>query len=200
MQKIVHSDKYVLLQYGIDPITAEKKEPLIFSNRLHEKLYRLDVVIDYFKEFVEEYPDWRLIIGGTGSETELLKQKVVSLKLDQQVDFVGWLQKIENSNYYAKSMIYCSIPESDGTSVSVLEAMSAGCIPVVADLPVSKEWIQDGVNGVIEKSGENPLKQALTIDAAICTEINQKLIHDRATRSASIKRFMELYSKVIYGN
>ncbi|MEN9998613.1 MAG: hypothetical protein RI922_1603, partial [Bacteroidota bacterium] len=199
MNAIVPSDKYVLLQYGIDPIQASEKQTIVFSNRLHKKLYRIDQVITYFSDFVQVYPEWKLVIGGTGDETERLKNQVKLLHLSDKVEFVGWLQKADNAAWYAKSSIYISIPESDGTSVSVLEAMSAGCIPIVSDLPVSKEWIANGLNGVIEQQGENPLVKAIELDLEKCAEINQRNVEERATRTASIIRFKEIYLKLING-
>jgi len=71
--------------------------------------------------------------------------------------------------------------------------MSAGCIPVVADLPVSHEWIVSNKNGVIEKIGENPLLKALEIDREKCAKENTEHIHEKATRAASIKEFVSFY-------
>jgi glycosyltransferase involved in cell wall biosynthesis len=184
---------YKLLQYGIDPIQALEKEKIVYSNRLHEPLYRIEKVIDYFKEFSAQHPDWKLVIAGTGSQTEHLKSLVNESNLSSKTSFVGWQKKPENSAWYAKSSIYISIPTSDGTSVSVLEAMSASCIPVVADLPVSHEWIVSEKNGIIEKSGENPLLKALEIDRVTCAKLNSDLIHEKATRAASMKEFIQFY-------
>jgi hypothetical protein len=75
-----------------------------------------------------------------------------------------------------------------------LEAMSAGCIPVVADLPVSHEWIVSEKNGIIEKSGQNPLLKALEIERETCAKINSDLIHQKATRAANIKEFVSFYN------
>lgn len=194
MKKMAASANYVLLQYGIDKITATTKEKVIYSNRLHKPLYRIDAIIGYFASFSAEFPEWKLVVGAVGEQTETLKKQVKELKLDNQVSFVGWLEKEQNNSWYAKASIYVSIPESDGTSVSVLEAMSAGCIPVVADLPVSHEWIQSGDNGIIEQEGQNPLMEALKIDRETCAKKNEKMIDERATRKVSVKRFNELYN------
>ena len=121
------------------------------------------------------------------------------LNLTDKIEFVGWLEKVDNAAWYAKSTFYISIPESDGTSVSVLEAMSAGCVPIVSDLPVSKEWITNGVNGVIEQQGKNPFVQAIDLNSEKCAEINQKNVQERATRTASSKRFKEIYLTLMNG-
>ena len=196
MKALHPQGKYKLLQYGIDPITALEKEKIVYSNRLHEPLYRIEKVIEYFNQFSAKHPDWKLVIAGTGSQTEDLKSLVNEINLTSKTSFVGWQKKPENSAWYAKSSIYISIPTSDGTSVSVLEAMSAGCIPVVADLPVSHEWIVSEKNGIIEKHGENPLLKALEIDREICANINSDLINNKATRAASIKEFIGLYKSI----
>jgi glycosyltransferase involved in cell wall biosynthesis len=194
MNGIYAGGNYKLLQYGIEPIESTAKENIIYSNRLHEPLYRIGQIIDYFADFVRVNQDWRLVIAGTGSETRNLKRKVEKLGLEQSIKFVGWQQRKENRSNYAKAKIYISIPESDGTSVSVLEAMSAGCIPVVSDLPVSHEWIESGRNGIIEKANQNPLFETMDLDQNNCQLINSDLILSKATRKACMSRFIEFYS------
>lgn len=199
MQQIVpDQQKYLLLQYGIDPVTPAAKEHLIYSNRLHKPLYRIDRIIRYFSEFSAKYPDWKLIIGATGTETPRLEELVKELKLEDKVTFVGWLDNAANRSWYAQSAIYVSVPESDGTSVSVLEAMSAGCIPVLSDLAVSHEWIESGVNGVIETPGENPLLAAMRIDATDCAETNRDLVVQRAGRTACLQVFIHAYQQLTH--
>ena len=191
------STKYKLLQYGIDIVPQSDKEQLIFSNRLHKSLYQIDKIIDYFSEFVKYYSTWRLVIAGHGSETDHLKQLVIDYGIEDKVSFVGWLNKEENYDFYSRAEIYITLPKSDGMSVSVLEAMSAGCIPIVADLAVSKEWINNGVNGVICSSTSNPFFDAVKLSQPDVAVINLKLVNKKATRKASNALFFELYSKCI---
>jgi glycosyltransferase involved in cell wall biosynthesis len=194
MKKIENSaTKYIHLQYGIDPVTPLKKEKIIYSNRLHHTLYNIDTIINDFAEFSKKNPDWLLHIAGKGEETEKLKSFSAGLK----VKFLGWLNKEQNNEQYAKASIYVSIPSSDGTSISLLEAMSANCIPVVSDIPVSKEWIQDGINGVVRKIDKNPFEEALKIDKKKCFMINQEKIKSFATREKTTKSFFELYKKAL---
>jgi hypothetical protein len=73
--------------------------------------------------------------------------------------------------------------------------MSASCIPIVSNLPVSKEWINDGINGVIESEDEDPIQKALNINIKKLYEINSKLIREKAIRSINIKEFQKIYLK-----
>lgn len=198
MKQMVPEGQYVLLQYGIDKIPPATKKNIIYSNRLHLPLYRIDAIIDHFKSFSAEFPEWKLVIAAQGELTESLKKQTENLKLEDKVEFVGWQDKEQNNSWYAKASIYVSIPESDGTAASVLEAMSAGCVPVLANLPVSYEWVCDGENGVIEKTGKNPFVEALKIDQEFCAKINSKIIDERATRQVSVRRFSELYNEAVY--
>lgn len=191
-------EKYVWLQYGIDPVTPAEKEKIVYSNRLHKPLYRVDKIVRYFSEFSVLYPDWKLVIAATGPQTTDLEELVDQLGVDEQVTFAGWLDHAQNRDWYARSAIYASIPESDGTSVSVLEAMSAGCIPVLSDLAVSREWIEDGIGGVIERQGSNPLIRALEIDRDRAAAINRQLVAERAERSACIDHFYRLYQQLAH--
>jgi len=200
MQKMVpNANKYELIQYGIDPIVASEKEKMIYSNRLHEPLYKIDQIIRHFYEFIQENLNWTLSIGAEGSETGKLKALVHDLGIENKVQFLGWLDNEKNKGTYAKAAIYISIPESDGTSVSLLEAMSAGCIPIVSDLSSNRDWIQDGKNGVIAKANMNPFENALQLDLADLTQINQQLIQKNATRKASVLKFVSFYQKAIHG-
>ncbi len=198
MKKLDNSiSKYQLLQYGIELVDEQEKLKIVYSNRLHKTLYRIDQIIHYFKVFSNNHSDWKLVIAGSGDQTDRLRELVNENQLSDKVEFVGWLNASENKEWYSKSKIYISIPESDGTSVSVLEAMSAGCIPVLSDLPVSHEWIVNNINGIIETTEENPLEKALELNFQEAKNSNKQLVKEKASRKACTDQFIELYKKSI---
>jgi len=202
MKRIENNDaKFVLLQYGIDYIEPLVKENIIYSNRLHTSLYRISNIIDYFREFVETDDSWRLIIAGAGEGTEELKIQVEKNNLNSKVEFVGWLDKNQNHAYYAKAKVYISIPKSDGTSVSLLESMSAGCIPIVSDLEVSNEWIEHLENGIIEKKGENPFFFINKFDLSALIPRNRTILDsNNVSTEKSKEMFLTLYNKLVCQN
>ncbi|MFM2135892.1 MAG: hypothetical protein RL021_1292 [Bacteroidota bacterium] len=198
MQQLESSDdKYIHLQYGIDPIEPVSKQKIVYSNRLHRPLYNIDIILRDFAAFHATHPDWRLVVGGSGPDTVTLHQLAGELGISAFTDFTGWLDKEQNEKYYSCASIYVSIPSSDGTSVSLLEAMSAGCVPVVSDLPVTSEWIRDGVNGVIRKPGINPLEEAAAMDRERCATLNREVIGKQVDRNQTTRRFIEIYQEVV---
>jgi glycosyltransferase involved in cell wall biosynthesis len=190
-------NKYIHLQYGIDPIKSDQKQKIIYSNRLHKELYRIDLIIDLFAEFYNQHSDWKLIIGATGHLTESLQKHASDLLPQSAYEFIGWVDQETNAKQYSNAEIYVSLPLSDGTSVSLLEAMSANCIPVVSDLDVSREWISNHVNGIVYDSNENPFEQALKINSERCFQINQENIAKNALRETCMKKFENLYANLI---
>ena len=194
MQKIIPSEiKYKHIQYGIEVVKPAEKENIIFSNRFLTPLYRIAQIIEYFIPFSAKHPEWKLVIASTGSDEALLKSMVDVNSISDKVEFVGWLTKEENEFWYAKSKVYISIPSSDGTSVSVLEAMSAGCIPILSDLQVSKEWIIHLKNGILEQESINPFLELDKIDSNTLQQINFKLIEDKASKAKCMTKFIALY-------
>lgn len=188
----------IIANFGIN-ITDIKlpKENIIYSNRLHKPLYRIDKIIKAFHFFVSHHPDWKLVIGGSGTETEELKEQVHLLHLEEWISFIGWVDSTKNSEMYAQSKIWVSIPESDATSISLLEAMSLGCIPVVIDLPANREWIRHGENGIIVQDIETDFfEEALTLSFEEVARINEQIIREKGTKEVNRQLFFEIYNQL----
>jgi glycosyltransferase involved in cell wall biosynthesis len=191
--------KIVRCHYGID-IKEHKieKEDIIFSNRQLKPLYRIDAIVKAFQKFHQLHPGWTLVIAADGDEKMKLQELVDNLRLQSVVKFVGWLNNEENIQYYCKSKIWVSVPCSDSTAVSLLEAMYYGAIPVVYALPATQEWIENEVNGIVVNDlDEDFLERALHIDIARCIEKNRKLVIKEASKEANRVKFLQLYQQLI---
>ncbi len=189
-----------IANFGIEmPKTIVEKENIIYSNRLHKPLYRINKIIRAFKIFnAAQNNSWRLIIAGSGEETESLKLLSTSLFLNKYVEFTGWLGKEKNNSFYAKSKIFVSIPESDATSISLLEAISYSCIPIVSDLPANQEWINDMTNGFVVKNVDTDFfTEASKINFEKASEINKELTEKYSTKEVNRDKFLSLYDRLI---
>jgi glycosyltransferase involved in cell wall biosynthesis len=193
-------DKLVIANFGMEPHDElfTQKENIIYSNRLHKPLYNIDEIIRAFKKLEDTGRNtYRLVIAATGEETENLKQLAVKLNISEKVTFVGWLSLYENLKWYAKSKFYVSIPDSDATSISLLEAMYYGCYPIVSSLPAKREWISDRVNGAYYKSDFNFIldKDQDIIDNV--AKINKRLILKKGTVEVAYQKFTSIYDSLI---
>jgi glycosyltransferase involved in cell wall biosynthesis len=190
-----------VFNFGVTPLEIPvKKEKIIYSNRLHKPLYRIDKIIRAFALFSksENGKDWKLVVAATGTETESLLTLAKELQVESQVEFVGFLDSPHNAKNYARSTIFVSIPESDATAVSLLEAMYYQCIPVLSDLPANREWVTDGVNGFIVKDVDAPFLNLID-DSMLETagKQNKSIISEKATAAVATRNFSELHRKII---
>lgn len=192
---------------GIDE-PAEAAAPLrerrILSCRLHKPLYRVDAIVRAFARLPERCADWILEVTGTGSETDALKRLASELGVAGRVEFGGMLSAQALAQSYRRAALFVSVPQSDGTSVSLLEAMSAGCIPVLSDLPANREWVVDGLNGWLVgdlDQLDGALVQAIDAWesgqwAEQAGQWNPQLIRRHATFSSNIQQFLALYAQL----
>jgi len=123
-----------------DPARA----PVIISTRAHETLYNVADVIDAYRQLLRSRPEARLIVAHSGSQTDALRRRAAGLR---DATFIGFLDRAAFREALAYADVFISVPSSDATSVALLQAMAAGCFPIVSDLPTQREWIRDGVNG-----------------------------------------------------
>lgn len=139
------------------PTGAEAKDRhLFFSNRGLEPIYRIDRVLRLFAAVVGADPKARLVVAHDGGQRAALEALADQLGLAHHVTFTGLLRSAEQSRWYERAQWHLSLPDSDSVSVSVLEAMAHGCIPVLSDLPANRELVTHGINGWVMGGEDAP--------------------------------------------
>jgi glycosyltransferase involved in cell wall biosynthesis len=203
MQTLIPERKINVLiaNFGINLTPVQTaKEKVFYSNRLHKKLYRIDSILRAFAKFKnkDNREEWKLIVGAVGEETENLKALALSLGIESSATFMGWLQPEDNAKNYAKATFYISIPESDATSISVLEAMASGCIPILSDLPSNREWITHKSNGfIVDDVTSDFISDAFETEYSNAVELNKERIERDGTKDANRRKFLSLYENIL---
>jgi glycosyltransferase involved in cell wall biosynthesis len=200
INELVGPTPVVIANFGVEIATKESilpREKVIYSNRMHEPLYRIDEIILQAAPFLLANPTWKLRIAASGSETERLKQLAEQHLPVSSVEFIGFQSATENRENYLRSIVYVSIPNTDGTSISLLEAMAYGCLPIVSDLPANREWIESGVNGIVSSGNLSAeLMQILEMDASSIQGSNANIIEEKATKKANKLKFEAVYDRI----
>lgn len=203
--------RIAILNYGMDalaePAPSATKSRRVLSCRLHKKLYRIDTILRAWAgvEASGRYPDWRLTVAASGEESGELQALAATLKLER-VDFTGFVPAAELSALYRDSRVFVSVPKSDATSISLLEAMGHGCLPLLSNLPANLEWVIDGLNGQIaEDLGRLDAALMQAMDAATDDEkldeiamLNRKLISKKALHRDNMAQFAALYGELLH--
>jgi len=89
-----------------------------------KKNYNIDKLIRFFTKIYERDNRAKLVIANDGYMKEELVKLVDSLNLQEAVSFVGYLDTDRQNELYSRATFFVTIPDSDSTSVSLLEAMS----------------------------------------------------------------------------
>ena len=113
--------------------------------------YGIDVLIRAYELIVNSGYSARLKIGGRGSSENEYRESVRRLKLDDKVDFIGYIKPDDMHGFLASLDIAAMPSISDGESfgVAALEAAATG-LPVVASrVGGVPEVVIDGVTGFL---------------------------------------------------
>jgi glycosyltransferase involved in cell wall biosynthesis len=147
-------ERIVTFPWGIDlahfnPGTANHKHTgfNLLSTRGWEPIYGVDVIANAFVTAARERPELCLTMLGNGSQAGMLRQIFTRAGLQDRVTFPGLVSQADLPRYYRSADLYLSASHSDGTSISLLEAMACGTPALVSDIPGNREWVEPGING-----------------------------------------------------
>jgi glycosyltransferase involved in cell wall biosynthesis len=110
-------------------------------------LYGVDVVVEAFIVARRQEPRLFLKIAGDGALRADLEARIQNAGIRDDVEFLGQIQYAYLPELYRSADLYISASHSDGSSVSLLEAMASGLPVVVSDIPGNREWVTPGING-----------------------------------------------------
>ncbi|WP_153637442.1 glycosyltransferase [Marinobacter salsuginis] len=139
-----------------------------------------------FKEFSEKYPDSYLLMVGDGSDKEKLISLATELGISERTMFTGF---INNPIHYLSAMdVFLLSSHTEGTSMTLLEAMSLEIPSVATQVGGNPEIIENGVTGILtEPDSSQSFAEAL-----------EKLCQDGPARKsmgkAAQQRFTERFS------
>lgn len=110
--------------------------PIIGSIGRLDPVKGYDVMIAAFARLLAGWPVERpsplLVIAGDGPERVALRKLVEGERLGSTVRLLGWRDDIHD--LHAAFTVFTLASHSEGTSVSLLEGMSAGLCPIVTDV------------------------------------------------------------------
>ena len=174
-EKIIVPSKYlkrIVLQWGVNEgkiaiiynsvgaallkiSKEEARKKLGLNGRIAVSIGRLvpwkgfAALIESVSEIRQHFPDFKLYIIGSGPESESLKFKVKSLKLDDSVRLVGSVSHNTVSKYLAAADVFILNTGYEGFSHTLIEAMAAGAPVITTPVGGNSEIIRNGENGIL---------------------------------------------------
>lgn len=124
--------------------------PIVISLRNLDPIYDVESLINSVPLVLKKIPETKFLIAGKGSQETKLKRLVESLGVAANIRFVGWISHDDLLKYLVSSDVYVSTSLSDGgLSQSAGQAMACELPIITTDLQVNRDWIRDGINGIL---------------------------------------------------
>ena len=201
--------RMIVAPFGVDvnKFTPEKRNKkdghVVISTRNLEKIYDIQTLIRAIPEVIKKIPDTKFVVAGSGKLKNELITLAKKLNVEKHVNFLGQISHDELSKYLANSEVYVSTSLSDTISVSLLEAMASGVVPVVTDIEGNRILIKDGYNGFLfPPSNEKLLAEKIIILLQNINlrkkigEINRKIVIERYDWDKNMKKIEKLYEEL----
>lgn len=115
-----------------------------------DTIKNLPMMVNAFAKVHKQHPDVRLLLVGDGDQKPAIEQLVEALNLKKVVIFTGF--QTNTKKFMSLIDVYILSSFSEGTSMTLLEAMSFSTSCIVTDVGGNIELIQNDVNGLVVES------------------------------------------------
>jgi L-malate glycosyltransferase len=153
----IPESKVHYLPFGIDtdifcPDPEQRKNGStieIFSNRGFFPVYDNETLVHGFTLAHEKDPRLRLTLKGDGPLEQTVRDQVATLGLSGVVCFKKRTAYADVPQDFRQADIFLTTSVSDGTPVSILEAMASGLPCIATDIGGIPEWIEHTKTGLL---------------------------------------------------
>ena len=138
---------------------------LLYGGRLTERQKRISDLVGLAALLNRQQTDFLLDIYGAGRDQGYLRSLITKLPeaAAQRITCHGQVDFDEMGSCYRKADLSILVSEYEGTSISMLESMAHGCVPLVTRVSGTAEIIDNGVNGYCFEVGEiSAMSQTIT--------------------------------------
>ena len=214
------ADRIIIFPWGVDldrfhpvqsPLNLRERlgwrnNKVVISTRSFEPVYGIEVFLKAAKRVIEKNPEVRFLMLGDGSMRPQVQDFITLNNLGHAIYLAGRVDHDQLPDYFNEADLYVSSSYSDGTSVSLLEAMACKLPVIVTDLSSNREWVQPGVNGWLIPPGDSEAL-GLTILEALGKEEKAKdmgeeniaLIRQKADWQKNSDILLAAYQRLIKG-
>jgi glycosyltransferase involved in cell wall biosynthesis len=166
--------------YGWDE-SMRSPDPLIVCITRLKKYKGAHLLLHAMKKVIQEIPEAKLIVGGRGDYEPKLRALTKKLKLEDVVQFPGFVELEEMANLYRRAQVVVNPSAKEGWGLTVIEANACGTPVVAARVPGLKDSVIDGETGLLYPHS----------DTDAMAEAIIRLLRDRNLRADLGKRSRE---------
>jgi len=181
-----------------------RNQVVIISNRAWEPIYGIATVLDAFRVAALADDRLRLLLLGQGSQATRVHEFLRQHKLEDKVYLGGRIANDQLAPYLREADVYVSCSHSDGSSISLLEALAVGLPCIVSDIPGNQEWVTPDAGGWLAPVGDaTAFSRALMAVAALTPAerrgmgvFNRATVAPRANWNHNLAKLMDAYVRL----
>lgn len=179
---------------------CSRKYVFAMGRHVHQKGF--DVLIRAWYQL--QLQDFDLVIGGSGTDTDLLQELISDLNLNDSVHLIGRLDRTGVVSHLQHATCFVLPSRHEPFGIVVLEAMAARTPVIATAVGGVPEFVTDGINGrLVPDDNVNAMAQALhelIVNGASQTHISAgyatAVEHDWPSIASE---YLNIYSKCIAG-
>jgi glycosyltransferase involved in cell wall biosynthesis len=171
----VPKDKVTVFPWGIDlklfnpadkvscrkALNIDNEKFVVVFTRQLKPVYGINDLLEGFKIFCRNKDDVLLLMVSDGDLKNDVKKFIVQNELDKKINLMGPMPNSQLPGILSASDVYISPSMSDGTSLSLLEAMAEGLGLIVTDVPAIREWVSEKNGLIVQKKKPGMIAEAL---------------------------------------
>ncbi|MEK7142617.1 MAG: glycosyltransferase [Patescibacteria group bacterium] len=215
-------EKFQLVHFGVDLsifrrkksyylshfLKSHPKKKIIFCPRSIAPIYNIDILIEAFYKITKVLPV-KLVLLDQNADIKYFRkitQKIHDLKLNEEIAILPKVKNPQMAAFYNAAEVVISLPSSDSSSVSFLEAMACERKIIITDLPYTKEWLAGPSGQKTHNFWQVPvrnveatyqaLKAALNFPEEKWQSIgsfNRQLVAQKAEKKSNFEKMAKLY-------
>lgn len=172
-----------------------------YAGRLEYYQKRMDLLMKLIKLLEEEGISYEMEIAGDGSARKEMEEFVDNHHLKEKVFILGRLERTQISDFWKRQDVCVNLADFEGRSISIIEAMGNGAVPVVTSTSGVREDITDTVNGYIVPLGDYHAAakriKLLEKQRTLLPKLG-KSAHDAVYPKSRMKPHLEFWEEILY--
>ena len=189
----------------LKPVDPASRRIILFPHAREDAFHRFAPVIRAMADAEAAIRGFTPVFLGANDETRrLIEEWPAGLRARCEVH--GHVSREAVLDWLARSRAMIKPSLSDGTPNVMLEAMAVDALPVMSPIESIREWIDDGVNGLLADNGDvtglsRAIVRACTDDALVAGAAarNAALVTARADRRQIREQVLSMYEGILAG-
>src|SRR6185503_2886541 len=167
-----------------------------------EPVKGLEQLVDVLASWPPTAPTCRILIAGDGSVRTTLEQRAKAAGVSDRMVFLGWVE--QPAGLYKAADAYLLPSHSEGTSISLLEAMAAGCPPIASAVGGNPEILGDALRDWLVPPADVDALRGRMVQLATSRDLRERSARAAEKRVAAeysieamAKRYLDHYEELL---